>query len=75
MVDIPCRAKGNLVGWLEGGEVPPDLQPLPSLMQTVLKSATLSPLSRVSLAISRHPRKQTGKITVISGLEINPVLP
>ena len=48
VVDIPCRAKGNLVAWLEGHEVPPDLQPLPSLKRTVLKPATLSPLNRES---------------------------
>lgn len=69
-MDIPCRAKGNLVAWLEGG-----LQPLPSLTRTFLKPTTLSPLLRVSLAVSRYPRKQTGKITVILGLEINPALP
>ena len=53
----------------------PRPQPLPSLTRTFLKPTTLSPLHRVSLAVSRHPRKQTEKITVILGLEINPMLP
>lgn len=72
-MDVPCRAKGNAVVWTEGDRDPgPSAAPVPD---TDFSKFCLLVTEQSRSGCRQTPQETTGQITIISELEIDPLLP